>query len=496
MLLRLCQLKSLSLLFVIITLKGCSWRQDDGRAETELLTTFPNKWFSVSKNHSLVDNNHVPLPHLLFDSNPELKTAARTVNVVIATPEDSPHAYSVDLNSGQRHYTHSYCKQKDIWSVYNGSINRPTFSIGYIPRVLDQLGEAQKIIVWSKRKSFQKTALTNYHRVKLVGAYVEQICPEGNCLGKSNWLSRLVFIGVDAEDPAMLAIETVDDFKKTFDWKASKATLENIEGRNFIGDQTYPAIRVGQLIEYPDAFDFFNKRSIFLTDTELKKIQRGCHILYDRLWDEVGKVRPEDRPTNTIEELKSKMKLQEAIKKQKLPVGFAARVHSFTKRYFNEISTCEKFVYHGNINHNREAFWFLSYMGLFYRLHREGYYFDCPNRAWRRNVLNDQAETIHDLKRDIGECKELEFDQAMEYLPNFLASLKGEKDYFRFVDYDNHSFGSHRKMYSWIKVKSRKFDCSNNENVEIRKEMRLFPDDVRWKMRKVKDIADNMKIIF
>jgi hypothetical protein len=305
-----------------------------------------------------------------------------------------------------------------------------------------------------------------------------------------------VFVGLDAEDKSFDVITSIADFKKVFDWDQSKAYLENIEGRNFIGDANYPAIRVGQLIEYDDAFDYFKKRSIFLTDAELKKIQKGCHILYDGLWDEVGKMRPEDKPAKTTEELVAKIKLQNELKNKRVPVGFAARFKKFTKKYYNEISTCEKFVYHGNVNRNREAFWFLSYVGLFYRLHREGYYFDCRSRAWQRNVINDQGSPVYNIKEGIDECMEPQIDQAMGSLPNFLAALKGEKEYFRFVDYDNHSFGTHNKLYSWVKTKSRKFDCSDDPNSKIRKDLRVFPEDVEWEEKKIKDIATEIKIIY
>jgi hypothetical protein len=497
MLLRLCQLKCWPLfMLMLITLSACSWRQENNEfLGKELITTVSNKWFSENKNHTLIGPDGQPLPHLLFDTAPDFEDVDRSVDVLVAVPEDSEHSYSIDLYSGQRYYTHTYCKQKDIWSSYPSSVNRPVFSVGYIPRVLDQLGEIQKVIIWTKRKDFKETANFNYHKVKLVGAYVEQICPEGNCLGKSTWLSKLVFIGVDAEDKTLEGIHTIADFTKTFDWDASKATLENMDGRNYIGDKTYPAIKVGQLIEYEDAFDYFKKRSIFLTETELKKIQKGCHALYDGLWDEVGKSHPEDVSTTTREEWAAKEKIREELKKKKMPFGFAARFQKFTKKYFNEISTCEKFVYHGNLNGDSEKFWFLSYMGLYYRLHREGYYFDCKSKAWQRNIVNDRGQPVYDLKRDIDSCKETEIDQAMDYLPNFLAGIRNEKEFFRFVDYDDFPVGTSNKMYAWVKYKSRKFDCSNDENIIIKKQMKLFPEDVSWRERAVKDYSDDSKII-
>lgn len=432
---------------------------------------------------------------MMFDTTPEFDQENRTVNVLIATPQKSDHAYQFDLNSGQRYYSHTYCKQKDVWDQYSGTLHRPLFSIGYIPRVLDQLGEPQKIIVWSNRSNYGESIAYNYFKTKIVGAYVEQVCPEGNCLGKSNWLSRLVFIGVDGEDTSLGHIGTVEDFKKAINWEQSKAALENIDGRNFIGDQTFPMIRIGQLIDYQETFDYFKKRSIFLTDAELKKIQKGCYSLYDALWEEVGKERLEDKGATTKEELVTKLKILEGLKKKRLPVGFTARLKIFTQKYYGEISTCEKFVYHGSINRDREKFWFLSHLGIYYRLHREGYYFDCRGRSWQRNTLNDKGEMMYDLKRDIGECRDGDIDRAMEYLPNFLSGLRGEKEYYKFLEYDNYTFGTHQKMYSWVKVKSRRFDCGKDPNVEVRKETQVFPEEVYWKPRYTKDVYDD-KIIY
>lgn len=496
MLLRLCQLKSLlTTTTTLLILTSCA-SYHDVAPTSELLQTFNNNWFKVNPEHALIERSGEVSPHLYFDTSPEFSTRDRTVNVVVAVPENSQHAYSIDLNSGQRHYTHTYCKQKDIWNQFSGTVNRPSFSIAYVPRVLDQLGEPQKVIVWSKNKDYSSTVATNYHKVKIIGAYVEQLCPEGNCLGKGNWLSRMVFVGVDADDKSLLNISSIDEFRKTFDWETAKAQLQNIQGRNFIGDQTYPYIRVSKLIEYEDAFDYFKKRSIFLTDKELTRIQKSCHALYDRLWDDVGKMRPEDMPAKTVKELNAKIKLQNKLKGKRLPVGFAQRLTKFTQKYFNEISTCEKFIYHGNVNRDREKFWFLSYMGIYYRLHREGYYFDCRSNTWHRNIFDKDGKQIHNLKRDIVACDASDIDRAMDFLPNFLKGLKGEREYYRFIEYDQHTFGTHQKMYSWVKFRSSRFGCSKDPNIEIKKELSVFPEEVRWKQRNIKDIADKLKIIY
>lgn len=461
-----------------------------------ILSTIPNRWFSVSPNHAIIGSDGVPVSHMLFDTHPEFRNNNRIVNAVIATPENSQHSYNIDLYSGQRFYEHTYCKQNDVWSEFSGTIHRPGFSIGFIPRVLDQLGEPQKVIVFSRVKNYHETAVHHYRDVKLVGAFVEQLCQDGNCLGKSNWLSRLVLIGVDADDTELAGINDLAEFQKHFDWRTAKAHLENINGRNTLGGDSYPRVKVSQLIEYSDGFDFFKKNTLFLTDKKLHQIQKSCHALYDSFWEEVGKERAEDKAVNTTEEIQNKIKLVETLKKENKPIGFAARLQRFTKKYYQEMNTCEKMVYHGNINREPDAFWFLSFMGIYYRLHHEGYYFDCRGGTWQRNTLNVSGEQVYDLKEGISQCNEKMIDLAMAYLPNFLTGLKGEKEYFRFIDYDNLVHGTHSKMYSWVKVKTPSLFCRNNPNTKILKETAVFPEDIQWKKREVNDKVSKEKWVY
>jgi hypothetical protein len=497
MVLRLCQLKSPWIAILILNLLvSCSLQKEQEERTVEILRTFPVGWFKVNPKHSLLDNDGNPAAHLFFDTTIDFSLNKQFVNVLVATPQGSPHAYTIDLNSGQRHFTHSFCAHKDIWKSYDFTLNRPPFSSGFIPRVLDQLGQPQKVLIWSNREYFKKNNLNKYQKVKLVGAFIEQVCPEGNCLGRSNWLSKLVFIGVDAEDESLNKIQNTDQFKKTIDWPKSKAYIGNMDGHNFIGDIAYPMTKVGELIEFKDAFNYFKKRSILFTDDELKKIQKGCHALYDQMLSEVGVTKPEDLPSKTPQELNDKIKIQKSLTEKKIPVGFAQRMGNFTQKYFNQITTCEKFVYHGNINQDSESFWFLSYVGMFYRLNRDGFFFDCKNGSWQKNTLDENGRPIHNIKRDFSNCKEEQIDKAMGYLPNFLTSLKSESHFYRFIDYDNHEFGSHQKMYSWVKLKSARLDCSNDPNTKIINKVRVFPEEIKWKERYIQDLSKDMKIIY
>jgi hypothetical protein len=96
---------------------------------------------------------------------------------------------------------------------------------------------------------------------------------------------------------------------------------------------------------------------------------------------------------------------------------------------------------------------------------------------------------------DIKKCSERDLDLAMNYLPNFLEGLKSSEHIYKFIDYDNQSYGTHNKMYTWVRIKNPRFDCRKNPNHEIVKKMSVAPEDANWKPRQVKDISDELKII-
>ena len=205
----------------------------------------------------------------------------------------------------------------------------------------------------------------------------------------------------------------------------------------------------------------------------------------------------EDRPATTVKELNAKLVLIESLKKSRKPIGFSERLRKFTEKYFSEITTCQKFVYSGNININLEKFWFLSYTGIYFSLHKDGYFYDCRTMSWQKNMLNGQGKPIYDIKTGMLGCTDHQIDKAMEYLPHFLTSLKNSgPNYYKFIDYDNHTFGTHQKLYSWVKLKSKFYDCHSDPNPEIKKQIKVFPDDVSWKLRFTKDISDELKIIY
>lgn len=454
------------------------------------------QWFAKSSNHALVNIEGDPLPHLFFDVKPNFSSNHQEVNVVITTPEGARNAFEVDVVSGQRYFSHAFCEHKDIWKKYSKSLDYPPFSVGVVPRVLDQLGQPQKVVVWSNRSQIFRKYPSSSHRVRLVGAYVENICFEGNCIGQIRWPSRLVFLAIDVDDKEYSTVSTLLDFEGLVDWKKAKAYLENMNGHNVFGKSYFPSTRIGDLVNLNDALEYFKKRSIFFKEGELSQIQKSCHTLYDRFLSEVSALKEEDKPAQTIKELDAKIALHNKLRKEGKPIGFGNRFKSFTKKFYKEFSTCEKFIYHGNINEDVNSFWTLSHVGVYYKLHREGHFFNCRNRVWQKNFLSNDDRQIFAIEKDIDFCTEKDLDLAMHNLPDYLSSLKSEAEFFKFLDYDNHSFGSHQKIYNWIKFKNRRFDCSNDPNEDIVKNTKIFPEDAKWENKHTKDLADKMKIIY
>jgi hypothetical protein len=411
---------------------------------------------------------------------------------------DNSHlAYTVDLVSGQRYYAHSYCNQGDVWNQKSGTFGRPYFSIAYMPRVLDQMGDPQKVIIFGGDDRMRASIDHHFVRVRIIGSYIEESCLELNCLGKDNWNSRLVFVAVDPQDSSYRDITDIEGFAGKQSWEKLQTTIQNMDGRNYSVDREYPFIRARKLISFKDSLQLFRKRSAFMSDTEIKKIQKSCHVLYDKMWKDVGEDRMEDKPAKNNEELNAKLKVREALREKKLPVGKMERFRKFIKKYFTESATCEKFVYHGNINRNPEHFWFHSYLGMYIRLHKEGYYFDCRRKVWSENLFNVHGEPVHDLPNEVDDCTARDLDLAMDYMPNQLKAMKNVMGtHFRFIDYDTHEFGTHRKIYSWVKMDTRKYDCRPDPNRLINDKLRVFPQDVSWKRWEVSDAEGDPKIIY
>ena len=470
-----------------LLLNSCSVRK---KTEVEPGNIPAAKWFSVNREHALEDKDG-PKKHLFFDPASTINWSEGTVKFVSLTPSDSQFSYSIDLASGQPFVKHQYCEQKDIIGEYKGKVNRPPYVQGFIPKVLDQLGEPQKIIYFSLNKKLNPY---EQYEAQIVAGFVESFCPVMDC-SENQWISRLVLVGVDPQESAQYDFK-MSRIKELIQWPKVKAHLENAEGKNFFGSNAYPRWKVGELISYSDSKKFFRKNAKFFKGDELLSIRKSCHLLYDKLWKDVGVERFEDKPAHTAEDVTRKLEVINLLKTNGDPVGFNRRFEKFTNDHYKDMLTCSKFVYAGNINDDQEKFWFFSFVKAFYLLNQQGYYYDCSRNNWRRNLIDGKGKPVFSVNDTVKECSTEQIDLAMNYMRNFIVSEKEKTSQFlRFIDYDNQGMGSHEKIYNWVMFPNTRLSCDDKKNEDFLRNINVFVDDILWKKRSTSKHEDE-KVIY
>ncbi|MBT6324548.1 MAG: hypothetical protein HOJ35_01145, partial [Bdellovibrionales bacterium] len=180
------------------------------------------QWHRVPKRFSFKDWEQNYIVHSFFDLLPFANTSENTINFIISNPYQSRYNYKLDLVSGKLFKKHLNCKHDDIWDKYQGSIHLPPFTRGYIPRLLDQLGAPQEVIVFGNEDRYQKSFSNNKnnesHRIRIIGSTILQYCSSYPCSNRSSWLSKLVLIAVAPEDKNYKGVTNLEEIKKIIDW--------------------------------------------------------------------------------------------------------------------------------------------------------------------------------------------------------------------------------------------------------------------------------------
>jgi hypothetical protein len=448
--------------------------------------------------------------HLFFDFAPYININERTLNFVPLTPVGSRAAYQIDIPSGVRYRSHFYCSQNDIWERYSGEIQKPPFTLGVVPRMLDQVGRPQQIFVFGRNEFYRQDHGEMSHRVRVVGGVVEEKCFSGNCVHTNNWEKRLVLLAVDPNDPAMKSIKSIDHLKDQVDWEEAIAFMQNSKGRNFYKGEEFPGYRVVGEIQAGFALRFALGRSHMFKRTELKKIRSACYKLYDYAWDymvnydQIKKAQVQE----SLEELDEKIGRQFALKKQVQNLirartgnspasnNFAYRFRVFAEEYGKKFQTCTDFVRPNDINLDPEKSWFFVFVTGFYKMLRLGHYYHCTRNSWYDNLTTSEGKLYKDPIQMLKNCTESELNRAFDGIPRYLEKIR-RKDapVMRFVEYDNGSGGTHSKLYTWVIEDHKRQKCSGDEKKlqKANQSFRIFPEDVRW--QKVYSKRKNKKLM-
>jgi len=200
------KMKDTKLLIIIVILSlsvfSCSktsrlFNDDIGKAkfEEKITSKIEPKWFASSPERFVLEQRDHSVPaHHFFDAPPSINYNSQSVNFVIETPARSSREYLIDLKSGRHFFNQNYCQEKDHSTKSSEIIKTPPFHIGIVPRVFDQMGKPQRILVFGGNNiiDFKEKVFT----AKVVGGFVLGECLYGKCTRQQDWGSRLVMIGV------------------------------------------------------------------------------------------------------------------------------------------------------------------------------------------------------------------------------------------------------------------------------------------------------------
>lgn len=467
---------------------------DNGKDKFEdrIISNVVPKWFAQTPERFVLKNaNHDVVPHMFFDVNPDINLKSETLNYVIETPANSESQYLIDLKSGQHYFNQRYCSEKDHSTKSNVKVKSPPFHIAFVPRVYDQLGTPQKIFVFDDEEvlDFKKRSYT----AKVVGGFVYRECETGRCMKESDWRARLALIGVNTKNAKFSKINSINQLKDEVDWVEVEAFLRNGFGSNMVAEKFHTSYKLGAMISSKRVLEYLKENSLFFTLDKMTTLKRSCYKLYDKIWQQLGADSPLEAKLRSASSLKEQAQVISEIKMDK-SILFDRRFRKTFRVYYKNYRHCEELVYPANINENPNRLWFFSFYSIVNILYDQNYTYDCRRNIWDYEPVTHKDSKTKSIDRAFKECSIRDIDKSFNAAKVLLQNLRFKNfSSYRFIDYDNSSYGTHNKIYSWVPISNKRFECSG-DNV-FYKAVDLFPKDVELRQRKFNTIDQN-KVIF
>lgn len=440
------------------------------------------QWYNVDDRFQLVGANGNISAHMFYDVLPDINSESYKVNFVVSTAQGSQRIINIDPLSGQ-HYTEKLlCEQNDIVGKYNEPVFEPPFTIGIIPRLLDQLGRPQKILVFGDKEYYRTNYRNNFFDVRIIGGYIEKVCQIGACPKLTDYSSRVVVLAVQAGNERYEKVRSIEDLRLVENWNEIRAFVENGFGKNNVAGTFYPAYRVGPELSALQTLTSIKQNSIYLTNKKLNQMRNSCYKLYDYVWQVVARPSKIEKQLAAQKDPQERTKLYRATKKLSNRF-FHERFISAFRKFGDEYNTCAKFIYPSNILDNPRRHWFLAYYSAVHLLNDLGYTFDCRRSLWVKNPIMTDGKKSTKRNQEFQGCNARQIDMAFEFAVNYLDNLR-IKNYptYRYIDYDRHSFGTHEKLYSWVFQENKKLKCYG-KNEDLVEKISTFPSDVKWVRR-------------
>lgn len=463
-------------------------------------TTMPDRgvsqksWYAVSERYAFPDSEGHISSHAFFDFEPRLNQESGEVHFVMTTARDSYFNYQLDLMSGQLIRHHEYCPESDIWKKYESTLNRAPVTLGFIPRTIDQAGMTQEVAVFGSNEHFYpfERAPSYTQKIRIVGGVIHQYCNEYPCRVRDRWLSRLVLVAVNDNDPDFKEIKNLPELKKEVDWNHFIAFMENSYGRNIALATESPAYRVTGELDRDRAINGLLERGLMFTPKLSQSMQRSCHALYNYLWFSAKRIRENVAEKKQVplqvmslgaDDQRELERIKSFIKgaSKPLPTGaqknFALFFDHFVSEYGKSFLACSRYVRDSNVNIEPLRNWFFAYVRAYLYLEEMGQVYLCNRQVWKDNPLLASGERQYDASRERRRCLPSQFDNAFQTIPTHMSTLRAQhKEHYRYVEYDSFSGGTHQKIYNWVYDNAKRLSCDKNRPYPVS----VFPNDINW----------------
>jgi hypothetical protein len=432
-------------------------------------------WLKVPKRFSFKGEYSEYIHHPFFDEIPGSDFDKKVLNAIILTPKDSEHLYNLDLPSGQVFKSFTFCPQEDIAGTFSGKIKGPEFSLGIIPRILDQTATPQKIIIFGEVPKDLKPGMVS--PVSVLGGIVELECAAWPCSRTGGWQRRIVLLAKFLGDETFEKIEDISGLKELIDWPYFKAFMEN--GQGVHSGLVVPKIgyQVKNQLGAAEALNMVFSEGHVFSSLELFSMRSSCHKIYDYLYDSLHKNKDPNR----------QKRLEKFNKNAPANVykDFKNFLPFFLKNYGDRYFTCNKYVRPSNPFDNPQRHWFFSGFSAFMNLRGLNFYYSCNNEAWGHNNYDfEKKGLINNFEAEISKCSSSQLNFAFEHAPNTLQSLvKQNRASFRYLTFDNAPGGSHQKIYGWVPFDGLGPYCKDPKERDLLRldfQTSYFPDDIRW----------------
>jgi len=375
-----------------------------------------------------------------FDPSPDASAEDFRLNFIPLVFKGSKYHYDIDIPSGKLYYSHAYCPQKDVWNNYSGTLESPPYTLGFIPRMLDQSGKPLRILVFGNEHLNKPGA----YRTQVLGGFVVETCRGNSCEKSTGWVKRTVLVGTNLLDKRYRRVKTLQDLKKKHNWAEVKAFLENAEGVRYAFGENAPSSQVKGELNRLQAAQALGDLTHIFTPNEMKKIQTSCQRLYEYFSSRL-------------------------LNREK---GFAGTFLELREKYAERFHRCSELVKMSWHSQDAKRHWLLAYISGFFALEDLGFSYSCDRQRWVKG------------KNQLGHCEDDVLLKAFEQLPLGFKKLyaRGQISY-RYIDFDFGTRGTHAKVDSWVEYSNQKLNCLSPKS-EPKKS--FLPDDAVWPFAQIK----------